>query len=286
MRDPPSPTWKLNPYPLPWKRRVPTTGLPGSLSLCPHWKELLIQVVDLTTSSCSARVVSCFTQVPSTRSPFLGLVWRVDLFWWEGVSAVKRNGGENHRIVSITAFLILTAFPVSLKVWDGICMSGMSACARHLCAEDPLLCSHVLEIPLVNWSSLLPNPLLLSSPAPPLPKYPSTNGNFVCPPQPNTWESPRFFFPSSPFYQLSSHIHPSFLQGSWPVHSSPMPLLCLRVHTVPIFHLSPEFSHGLVFPPSSLPPLTPTSNIFYCSVLPFPLIWLVIFSLYVSLDWI
>ena len=55
----------LNPYPLPWKRRVLTTGLPGSLSLCPHWKELLIQVrVDLTTSSCSARVVSCFTPGP------------------------------------------------------------------------------------------------------------------------------------------------------------------------------------------------------------------------------
>ena len=52
-------------------------------------------------------------------------------------------------------------------------------------------------------------------------------------------------------------------KGSSPcLFKAPHHCYCL-IHTLPVFHLSPEFSHGLVFPPSSLPPLTPTSNIFF-----------------------
>ena len=153
-------------------------------------------------------------QVPSTRSPFLGLVWRVDLFWREGVSTIKEEWWEkppyrfNYRLLN--PYCVPS---VSSKVWDGICMSGMCTCAvtcvqRTLCSAH-----HVLEIPLVSWSSLLPNPLLPASPNPCLsPVLPQPMVALFVYRSQIPESHPRFFFPWVPtFYQPSSYIHPSFL---------------------------------------------------------------------------
>lgn len=186
----------LNPYPLPWKHRVPTTGLPGSLSLCPHWKELLIQVrVDLTTSSCSARVVSCFTPGPLHQKSVPGSgVKSGSILVGRGVCCKSRMVGKTTVSFQLppSRSLLLSLF----EVWDGICMSGMSTCATSPVCRGP---SALLA---TCWRFLLstghPSFLTLSSSPPqplPFPSAPSTNGSFVCPPSQIPENHPRFFFP-------------------------------------------------------------------------------------------
>ena len=81
-------------------------------------------------------------QVPSTRSPFLGLVWRVGLFWREGVSTIKEEWWEKPPYHFSYRLVNPYCFPsVSSKVGMGFAWVECAHALCHLCAEDPLLCS-------------------------------------------------------------------------------------------------------------------------------------------------
>ena len=173
MQDPRSPAkdWTHAPA---VETQSPDHWSAREVSLCPHWKELLIQVrVDPTTSSYSTCVVSRFTPGLLHQKSIPGSGVKSGSLLGEGVSAAKEELWEkplyhfNYRLLNPYYFS-----SVSSKVWDGICMSGMGTCTVSPVCRGP---SALLSM---CWRFLLspghPSFLTLSSLPPPTPVLPQS----------------------------------------------------------------------------------------------------------------
>lgn len=174
MQDPRSPTKDWTHAPFSGNTESWLLDCQGSLSLCPHWKELLIQVrVDLTMSSCSTRVVSCFTPGPLHQKSIPGSgVKRGSILEGRGVYYKRGMVGKTTVSFQLPPSQSLLLSLCFLKGGDGICMSGMCTCAMSPVCRGP---SALLT---TCWRVLLsaghPSFLTLSSPPPPTPAFPKS----------------------------------------------------------------------------------------------------------------